>query len=253
MATSSAFAEEIASESIASIGDSDHFSYTLGLRLKSTDMAAGADSAKIRPVIGLRYGKWRLGIGDKKTWLGVSQPGNEPSLSYQLIENKDLTIGLSVRAYNVSTGESNDLFENGKNTIRFRALINHKLDKNWGVGIDFTQDVLKQGDSSTLNLGLFYTWPVFSQSELIMNVGGRWATAEHWRNSQSAALPVMEIIPAKTGIGKLNTGATFKQSINKNWAWYSSLSYYHDVGANRNFSHSKDIFSGQLGILYFQK
>ena len=99
------------------IGEADQLYYTLGTRLKSSDMGDWQNTARVRPVIGLRYGKWQLGIGDGRAWRNLGQFGSEPTLSYQVMDEQDLNIGLSMRVHNVSTGESFDVFEGGKNTF----------------------------------------------------------------------------------------------------------------------------------------
>ena len=38
--------------------------YTLGGTFKSSDLAKLPGSAGLEPVVGLRYGRWKLGIGD---------------------------------------------------------------------------------------------------------------------------------------------------------------------------------------------
>ena len=232
--------------------NTDQFSYTLGVRLKSNDLADWQQTARLRPVIGLSYGKWRIGIGDGRVWQSLGQFGSEPTLSYQVVDNPELNIGLSFRVHNVSTGESFDVFEGGKNTLRSRVMLHRKINPNWRVNLDWTQDLLNKGDSTTLNVGMSYAWPVFRQSELILNAGSTWATAEHWRNT---------VIPANTsnhglistGFEKINAGMTFKQSISRHWAWYSSLAVSKPIADLRKVQGPREIFSGQIGVLYFNK
>ena len=246
-------AQESSTKISAQTEGSEKLNYTFGIRLKTTDMALLKETARLRPVLGLSYGKWRLGIGDGQDWLGFSQFGKEPSLSYQLLEKSNLTLGLSMRIHNVNTGEAYDVFENGKKTLHTRVMANHKINRRWSLGLDWTQDVLNKGDSSTINAGLSYAWPVFSQSELILNLGSTWATAEHWRNSEMLGASSTDNAPARTGFGKLNSGLTFKQSISRHWAWYSSFGVSRDIAELRKIQGSREVVTGQIGILYFQR
>jgi hypothetical protein len=231
---------------------SDQFFYTLGTRVKSNDLANFDQTVKVRPVIGLRYGKWQLGIGDGRAWRNLGQFGNEPTLSYQLLDEPDLNIGLSFRGHNVSTGESFDAFESGKNTIRTRVMLNRKISRNWRMNLDWTQDILNKGDSTTLNIGLSYVWPVFKESELILHVDSTWATAEHWRNSGIKYAPaVPSHVP--TGFEKIGAGLTFKQSLSKHWAWYTSFAFSQPIAELRKSQSARDMTSGQIGVLYFQR
>ena len=246
-----AIAQNNSTESASIIGEADQLSYTLGTRLKSNDMGEWQNTARVRPVIGLRYGKWQLGIGDGRAWRNLGQFGSEPTLSYQVMDEPDLNIGLSMRVHNVSTGESFDVFEGGKNTLRTRVMMHRKINKRWRFNVDWTQDILNKGDSTTLNLGLSYAWPVFQQSELILHADSTWATAEHWRNSGSQVKQgSLDLV--STGFQKVSAGLTFKQSISRHWAWYSSFAISQPIAELRKLQ-AREISSGQIGVLYFQR
>ena len=246
-----AIAQNNSTESASIIGEADQLSYTLGTRLKSNDMGDWQNTARVRPVIGLRYGKWQLGIGDGRAWRNLGQFGSEPTLSYQVMDEPDLNIGLSMRVHNVSTGESFDVFEGGKNTLRTRVMMHRKINKRWRFNVDWTQDILNKGDSTTLNLGLSYAWPVFQQSELILHADSTWATAEHWRNSGSQVKQgSLDLV--STGFQKVSAGLTFKQSISRHWAWYSSFAISQPIAELRKVQ-AREISSGQIGVLYFQR
>jgi hypothetical protein len=244
-------AQNNSTETSAIIGEADQIYYTLGTRLKSNDMGDWKNTARVRPVIGLRYGKWQLGIGDGRAWRNLGQFGSEPTLSYQVMDEPDLNIGLSMRVHNVSTGESFDAFEGGKNTLRTRVMMHRKINKRWRLNGDWTQDILNKGDGTTLNLGLSYAWPVFQQSELILHADSTWATAEHWRNS---ALYVKQgpLDLVSTGFQKVSAGLTFKQSISRHWAWYSTFAISQPIAELKKVQ-AREISSGQIGILYFQR
>jgi len=244
-------AQNNSTETSAIIGEADQIYYTLGTRLKSYDMGDWQNTARVRPVIGLRYGKWQLGIGDGRAWRNLGQFGSEPTLSYQVMDEPDLNIGLSMRVHNVSTGESFDVFEGGKNTLRTRVMMHRKINKRWRLNGDWTQDLLNKGDGTTLNLGLSYAWPVFQQSELILHADSTWATAEHWRNSASYVKQgPLDLV--STGFQKVSAGLTFKQSISRHWAWYSTFAISQPIAELKKVQ-AREISSGQIGILYFQR
>ena len=245
-------AQNSSTETSSIIGEADQLYYTLGTRLKSNDLGDWQNTARIRPVIGLRYGKWQLGIGDGRAWRNLGQFGSEPTLSYQVMDEPDLNIGLSMRVHNVSTGESFDVFEGGKNTLRTRVMLHRKINQRWRLNADWTQDVLNKGDGTTLNLGLSYAWPVFQQSELILHADSTWATAEHWRNSGSQ-FKTGPLNLVTTGFQKVSAGLTFKQSLSRHWAWYSSFAISQPIDELKRISGSKEIASGQIGILYFKR
>jgi hypothetical protein len=245
-------AQNSSTEASPVISESDQLYYTLGTRLKSNDLGDWQNTARVRPVIGLRYGKWQLGIGDGRAWRNLGQFGSEPTLSYQVMDEQDLNIGLSMRVHNVSTGESFDVFEGGKNTLRTRVMLHRKINQRWRFNADWTQDVLNKGDGTTLNLGLSYAWPVFQQSELILHADSTWATAEHWRNSGSQ-FKTGSLNLVTSGFQKVSAGLTFKQSLSRHWAWYSSFAISQPVAELKRISGSNEIASGQIGILYFKR
>lgn len=246
------FAQSLQAETENLDTKDSQFSYTLGLRIKSTDSENGQQSTRLRPIIGLRYGKWQIGIGDGRSWHNVGQFGTEPTLSYQLFEEPELSVGMSMRVHNVSTGETFDVFEGGKNTLRSRVMVQKKLNRQWRLNLDWTQDLLNKGDSTTLNLGGSYAWPVFKQSEHILSANTTWATAEHWRNTSLVLnTPSAHSIP--TGFQKIGAGVTFKQNISKQWAWYSSLAIAHPIQNLKQVQGSKEWVNAQVGVLYFQR
>ena len=249
---STANAQNSSTEASPVISESDQLYYTLGTRLKSNDLGDWQNTARVRPVIGLRYGKWQLGIGDGRAWRNLGQFGSEPTLSYQVMDEQDLNIGLSMRVHNVSTGESFDVFEGGKNTLRTRVMLHRKINQRWRFNADWTQDVLNRGDGTTLNLGLSYAWPVFQQSELILHADSTWATAEHWRNSGSQ-FKTGSLNLVTSGFQKVSAGLTFKQSLSRHWAWYSSFAISQPIAELKRISGSNEIASGQIGILYFKR
>ncbi|PUE35374.1 hypothetical protein B9Z46_09960 [Limnohabitans sp. Hippo4] len=225
--------------------------YTLGIRMRADDLNQDTRSAKLRPVLGLRYGRWRVGIGDGQEWLRFNSFRKEPTLSYQWIENSDISLGLSMRIHNLNTGEAFDIFEPGRKTLRSRVLANMRITDRWSAGVEWTQDVLNRGDSSTLALGVSYAWPLSQHSELSLNSGITWAPAEHWRTA--AHMNRIGAGELTTGIGSVGSGLSYKHSLSKRWAWYSTLGINKAVGQVAKLSGPDSLVNGQIGLLYFDR
>ena len=223
--------------------------YTLGLKVRMDDIHQDTQSTKLRPVLGLRYGKWRVGIGDGQEWLRFNSFRKEPSLSYQLIEKSNVDLGLSLRVHNLNTGEAFDVFEPGRKTLRSRVLSNVRINRRWSAGIEWTQDLLNRGDSATVSLGVSYAWPLSEHSELSLNTGLTWAPAEHWRTTAGPHRIGVEALT--TSIGAIGSGLSYKHSLSKQWAWFSTLGLNKDVGNVAKLSGPNSHVSGQVGILYF--
>ena len=227
------------------------FHYTLGLRLHADDINQTTHSFKLRPVVGMRYGRWRVGIGDGQEWLRFNSFRKEPALSYQWIEKSQLSLGFSMRIHNLNTGQAFDVFEPGRKTLRGRVLANVRVTDRWSAGVEWTQDVLNRGDSSTLGLGVSYAWPLTEHSELSLNSGMTWAPAEHWRTA--AGLNRVGAGGLTTGIGMVGSGLSYKHSLSKHWAWFSTLGLNKEVGTVAKLSGPHSLVSGQIGLLYFER
>lgn len=240
---------QVSTEEVTSDDPPSTLKYTLGLKIRMDDIHQDTQSSKLRPVLGLRYGKWRLGIGDGQEWLRFNSFRKEPTLSYQWIENRNIDLGLSLRVHNLNTGEAFDVFEPGRKTLRSRVLSNLRIDRRWSAGAEWTQDLLNRGDSSTVSLGVSYAWPLSSHSELSLNTGITWAPAEHWRTA--AGPHRLGVEGLRTSIGAVGSGLSYKHSLSKQWAWFSTLGINKDVGDVAKLSGPNSHVSGQIGILYF--
>jgi hypothetical protein len=227
------------------------WNYTLGMRVRADDINQASRSAKLRPVLGLRYGRWRVGIGDGQEWLRFNSFRKEPSLSYQWIEKNDISLGLSMRIHNLNTNEGFDVFEPGRKTLRSRVLANVRITDRWSAGVEWTQDVLNRGDSSTLGLGVSYAWPLSNHSELSLSSGLTWAPAEHWRTA--AGIHRIGAGGLTTGTGSVGSGLSYKHSLSRQWAWYSTLGINKEVGNVAKLSGPHSLVNGQIGLLYFDR
>lgn len=227
------------------------WNYTLGMRVRADDINQASRSAKLRPVLGLRYGRWRVGIGDGQEWLRFNSFRKEPSLSYQWIEKNDISLGLSMRIHNLNTNESFDVFEPGRKTLRSRVLANVRITDRWSAGVEWTQDLLNRGDSSTLGLGVSYAWPLSNHSELSLSSGLTWAPAEHWRTA--AGIHRIGAGGLTTGTGSVGSGLSYKHSLSRQWAWYSTLGINKEVGNVAQLSGPHSLVNGQIGLLYFDR
>jgi len=246
----SCFAQATSAEPLAEETPA-RWNYTLGLRVRADDINQDTQSVKLRPVIGIRYGRWRVGIGDGQEWLRFNSFRKEPSLSYQWVENRDVSLGVSLRIHNLTTDEAFDVFEPGRKTLRSRVLTNIRITDRWSGGIEWTQDLLNRGDSSTLGLGVSYAWPLSEHSELSLNAGLTWAPAEHWRTA--AGVNREGAGGLTTGTGSVGSGLSYKHSLSRRFAWYSTLGVNKDVGNVAKLSGPHSSVNAQVGLLYFER
>ena len=156
-----------------------------------------------------------------------------------------------MRIHNLSTNEAFDIFEPGRKTLRSRVLANVRITDRWSAGVEWTQDLLNRGDSSTLGLGVSYAWPLSAHSELSLNSGLTWAPAEHWRTA--AGVNRIGAGGLTTGTGSVGSGLSYKHSLSRRWAWYSTLGINKDVGSVAKLSGPHSLVNGQIGLLYFDR
>ena len=225
--------------------------FTLGSTFKSSDLAQFTRTASLEPIVGLRYDRWKLGIGDGTEWLRFNSFRKDSSLDYRWLDTHRYSLSLSMQLHTLTAGEGSDAPESGPRTVRGRAIGSMAITRRWQAGMSFTQDLLGKGDGSTLGLGLAYVWPMDVQSEMVLNAGLTWGTAGHWRNAYG---PMR--LGANTlhdGVDSWGLGLSYKHRLAKHWAWFGSLSFSGDMGPLAQLLGTHAGRSGQIGLLYFHR
>lgn len=225
--------------------------YTLGAKIKFADFGeVNRDTAKLRPIVGARWGRWRLGIGDGTEWLRFSGFRKEPGLSYEGLESRRVRMGLSLRVLNMDTGQDFDPFEKGRLTVRGRGSANVDLNEDWTLGLDLSHDLLDRGDGSTMGLGLSRSW-VLSESNLLLFSGGwTWATGEHWRSAYRDTEGA-DLAALGTGWGSVGLGLAWRHRIDAEWSWFASAGPSRAMGQVGSVVGSQWVWGGQAGVLRF--
>lgn len=223
--------------------------YALGLRVKTQTSPGASTGLVLRPVLGLRYGRWRLGHATGDRWLQFSGYRKDTNLSYQLRDNDRFSVALSMRVQNLKDNTSFDGFSDGQNTLRGRVGVNYRLNQRWSIGSDVTQDLLGRGDGTTWSFGTGYGLPLNARSALSLSGGLSWASASHWSTQ-------MRLFDApsegwQSGIGSVGVGAAYRYAISPQWAWFGTLSAARPLGQVQAVSPKPLRWNGQVGFLYF--
>lgn len=223
--------------------------YALGLRVKTQTLSDVSTGLVLRPVLGLRYGRWRLGHATGDKWLQFSGYRKDTNLSYQLRENDRFNVALSMRVQNLKDNTSFDGFSDGQNTLRGRVGVSYQLNQRWSIGSDFTQDLLGRGDGTTWSFGTGYGLPLNERSALSLSGGLSWASASHW----STQMRLLDAPPEgwQSGIGSVGLGAGYRYAITPQWAWFGTLGAARPLGQVQAVSPKPLRWSGQIGFLYF--
>lgn len=225
--------------------------YTLGAKVQSRDVADASTDLSLRPVLGLRYGRWRFGHPTGTEWLRFSGYRKESNLAYQLRDDERLKVGLSLRVQNLKDNSSFDGFSSGQNTVRGRVSVSYRLDPRWSLGSDLTQDLLDRGDGTTLSVGTSYGLPLNDRSAISWSAGVTWASADHWATQWRLA-PV-PVDGWHSGLGSLGLGMSYRYAITPQWAWFGTLGTSRPLGQVHSVSPHNLSWSGQLGVLYFSR
>ena len=225
--------------------------YTLGVKLQSRDAADASTDLILRPVLGLRYGRWRIGHPTGTEWLSFSGYRKESNLAYQWRDDDRLKVGLSLRVHNLQDNRSFDGFSSGQNTLRGRVSVNYKIDRHWSLGSDLTQDLMDRGDGTTMSLGAAYGLPLSDRSAMSLSAGLNWASAEHWANQWRQGVAPAE--PWHSGLGSLGVGMSYRYALTPQWAWFGTLGSARLLGQVQTVSPRSLSWQGQLGLLYFSR
>lgn len=225
--------------------------YALGGTFKSSDLAQFTRTAGLEPIVGLRYGRWKLGIGDGTEWLRFNSFRKDSSLEYRWLDTRRYSLSLSLQLHTLTGGEGSDAPESGPRTVRGRAVGNMAITRRWSAGLAFTQDLLGKGDGHTLGFGVSYAWPLDPHSELVLNAGLTWGTAGHWRSAYGPLRLGADTL--RTGIDSWGAGLSYKHRLARHWAWFGSLSFSGDMGPLAELPGNHSSRSGQIGLLYFHR
>jgi hypothetical protein len=265
MQTAQAIAQQD-SEPIPS--EAKKINYVLGLKFKTNDRFDSRTDRHWSPIAGIQLGRWKLGTNPNlDEWLAFSGIRKEPTLSYDFLGIKNWKLQASFRLQNLASNDEFEFSDKGKNTIRGRLLLSHRIADHVTAAAELTQDLLSRGDGTTFTLGLSRDFAISPKTLLVASTGVTWANATHWRTTNQAFLNkqlslnqtnnVMSNLNAApnpdvgAGVGGLGVGFGYRYGYSKQWAIYANTGFSRAIGEVQSIRGTQWRSSFQLGLLYF--
>ena len=223
--------------------------WSLGLRLKMEDMAHPGDLTP-RPMIGLRYGRWRTGPVDGAIWHRFGQIRTDNTLTYDWLDSARWRTSLSASIVNLQKDSPTEVLESGRKTLRGRATIDYMGWSHWSVGLVLTQDLLGRGAGTALSPNITYRQALTEDSTLLLSQSLTWATAEMWRTAQQ--LSPQSVVHQGQGWGSADSSVTLRQRWKPQWSWYAQMNHSRAIGPVYPVTETeRSRWSAQAGVIYF--
>lgn len=225
--------------------------WSLGTRLRLDDLGHAA-SPSLRPMIGLRYGRWRTGAVNGDTWHRFGQIKTDNALTYDWLDSPRWRTGLTASIVNLQKDSPTDAIEPGRKTVRGKATIDYLGWSHWSVGWVLTQDLLGRGAGTAISPSVTYRQALSEDSTILLSQSFTWATAEMWRTSHE--LSPTARVHAGTGWGSADTSLTLRQRWKAHWSWFAQLSRSQTLGPfYMGAQQDHALWSGQAGVVYFSR
>ncbi|MBM3387226.1 MAG: hypothetical protein FJY36_06125 [Betaproteobacteria bacterium] len=215
------------------------------MRLKVDDLAQTGGLSS-RPMIGLRYGRWRLGSVDGATWYRFGQMRTDNTLTYDWLDTRLWRTSLSASVVNLEKDSPTDLFESGRKTLRGKATIDYIGWPHWGAGLMVTQDLLDRGAGTTFSPSITYRQALTEDSTLLLSQSATWVRFDR--------TPLAPGSSGHQGRGWASTDSaiTLRQRWKPQWSWYAQLNRSQAIGSAHPVTDAgRTTWSAQAGVIHF--
>jgi len=225
--------------------------WSLGLRLKMDDMAHPGQLG-LRPMIGLRYGRWRTGVVDGESWHRFGQIVNDNNLTYDLLDSVNWRTSLSASIVNLQRDSTFDAVQSGRKTVRGRATIDYLGWSHWSAGLMVTQDLLNRGAGTAISPSITYRQALTDDSTLLLSQSVTWASADMWGTTHQLA-PDSAVHQGR-GWGSTDSTITLRQRWKPQWSWYAQMNRSQVIGPVYPVTDAgRTTWSAQAGVIYFSR
>lgn len=237
------------------------FTYALGAAVLAapTYAGSGGQDVKLRPLWGVRYGRFRLS-GARASGL-LAAPGDAGSgASADLIDTPDWKVGAALR-FDTGRASSDDGALTGlpdvRRTLRGRVYASRDLGRGWLGQLGYSQDLLGRGGGGLANTGLVYSWAALPGLEASASAGITWADGRHMR-TYFGIEPAVALATGRTayapgaGLRDVHAGLGLRRPLGGHWVLWGGVSAAQLVGqaADSPLTHQKTGFSASLALAW---
>lgn len=226
--------------------------WSLGLKLRSDDLRQPGHLG-LRPIIGLRWGRWRTGPVDGDSWYRFGQVRTDNTLTYDWLDTARFRTSLSASIVNLQKDTTLDALEPGFKTVRGKATLDYLGWSHWSLGLVLTQDLLDRGVGTTLAPSLTYRQALDERSTLLLSQSVTWASAQ--ANATNHRLSPDSPVHQGAGWSSLDSSLVLRQRWRPHTSWYAQLHRSQQIGTRYPTATEpqRTVWSAQLGVVYFSR
>lgn len=223
--------------------------WSLGVRLKMDDLNQPGQPG-LRPMIGLRYGRWRTGAVDGESWHRFGQLKTDNTLTYDWLEAANFRTSLSASIVNMQRNSTFDAVQSGRKTLRGKATIDYLGWSHWSAGLIVTQDLFNRGAGTSLSPSVTYRQALSEDSTILLGQSFTWSRSELWRygpQTGDTANP-----DQRSGwANSMDTSLTLRQRWKAHWSWFFQINRNQLLRAGDPLALPGPSWSAQAGVIYF--
>jgi len=215
--------------------------YALGAAVLAapTYAGSGGQDVKLRPLWGVRYGRFRLsGAASRPDW----------------------KVGAALR-FDTGRASSDDVALAGlpdvRRTLRGRVYASRDLGRGWLGQLGYSQDLLGRGGGDLANTGLVYSWAALPGLEASASAGLTWADGRHMR-TYFGIEPAVALATGRSaytpgaGLRDVHAGLGLRQPLGGRWVLWGGVAASQLVGqaADSPLTHQKTGYSASLALAW---
>jgi len=239
------------------------FNYALGLATSINPSYAGSDErrARLRPVLALQYGRFRLSSSRGSSVLRHGIDGRGSGASATLVERDRFNLSASLRIDNGRSASDAALLRGlpeVRTTLRGRLSMGYALTDRWSLSAGLSQDLLGRSGGADLHTGVQYAFDLTPQTRLNFGVGAAMGNATFMRTQfgvpASAASQGSALSPFSPGGGlySVDAGMGVMTALNRHWVAFGGVGFSQLRGDARRspLTVRPNTYSATAGIAY---